>query len=222
MSVTSFEDAQNHNTKLIRKALEGSVFVKRWEADDPEIEQIWTTAGGLVIPPGYTDVGVITKSDAVQWARDTDSADVESWGYGEPTRRDLTKDTTTMKFTMQESKRQVFELYNNVDMSAIAADADGNVVMDKPTRPQALSWRAFQLAKDGDGADAYYFLKALPNCQVTEVENQTWGEEDEMQYGVTLTGFRDPKWGTACREIWGGPGLDAAAMGFAAGADPAP
>lgn len=216
MSIPTFESARNHNTKLIRKGLEGSVFIKPWAEDDPEIEKIYTTSGGLLIPSGFVDVGVINKKDAVKWARDLDTADVESWGYSEPTRRDINKDVTTMAFTMQESKRQVFELYNGVDLSAVVPDSDKNIVLDKPGRPQPRIWRAFQLAKDGDGADAYYFMRILPRCQVSKVEDQTWGEDDEIAYGVELTGYKDNGWGTAVREIWGGPGIDAVAMGFSA------
>ncbi|NNG20497.1 hypothetical protein HJ590_13160 [Naumannella sp. ID2617S] len=215
MSVQSFDSVRKHNTRLIRKALEGSIFVKRWEEADPEIEKVYTSATGLVIPTGYEDVGVISKKDAAKWARDTDTADVESWGYGEPTRRDVNKDISTVAFTMQESKRQVFELHQGVDLSAVRPDADGNVVIDKPGRPQAIHWRLFMLAKDGDGADAVYFLRALPRCTVSKFEDQTWGEEDEIQYGVEMTGYKDQAWGTAVREIWGGPGLDAEEMGFA-------
>lgn len=216
MSVATFEDAKSHNPKLIRKMLQGSVFVKRWDASDPEITTVYTVATGLVIPDGYVDVGLIKKSDAIAWNRDTASADVESWGYGEPTRRDLTSDVSTVAFTMQESKRQVLEIYNSTDLSAVLPDADGNVVIDKPTTPQAIRWRMFTIAKDGDGADAVYFLKALPNCQVSEISEQSWSDADELSYQVTMTGFNDPDWGTACREVWGGPGFDPAAAGFEA------
>lgn len=214
MSVTAFDDVQDHNRKLIRKALQGSVFVKRWDDADTPITKIWTTASGLVIPAGFVDVGMITKSDAVKFARDTDSADVESWGYGEPTRRDLTKDITTMEFTMQESKRQAFELHSGVDLSQVRADADKNIVIDKPRRPQAIDYRVFSLSKDGDGVDAIYFMKLLPNASVTGVSEQTHGEDAELTYGVTMTGFFDEDYGTAVREIWGGPGIDVTGMGF--------
>lgn len=215
MSVTSFEDATKFNSTLIRKALQGAIYVKRYADADPEIKSIWTPTAGLQIPAGYEHVGHVTKKDATAWARDTDTADVESWGFGEPTRRDLTKDVTTLKFVMQESKRRAFELYNGVDLSQVKPDANGNLVMDKPGRPQKIDYRAFVVSKDGDGADAIYFARWLPLCSVSAIEDQTWGEEDELQYGVTLTGMTDPKIKTAVREIWGGPGLDAVGMGFA-------
>lgn len=212
--MATFDELKDHDTRLIRKALEGSVFMKRWdEADDP-IDTVYTAADGLSVPAGYFDVGVIRKSDAIAWGRDTESQDVESWGYGEPTRRDLTRDVSTVSFTMQESKREVLEVYNGVDLSAVAADEDGNVIVDKPRIPQALRWRMFTLAKDGDGADAVYFLKAMPNCQVSEIAEQTWSDAEELVYNVTLTGFYDDGWGTAVREIWGGPGFNAEDAGF--------
>lgn len=216
MSVASFDSIRDTNTRLIRKALAGVVFVKRYEPADDPITQVYTTAAGLAIPPGYVDVGAISKSAAVRFARETGNSDVESWGFGEPTRRDIVRDITTMQFTMQESKKQVFELYNSVDLTSVTADGEGNIIIDKPTRPQRLDWRAFTLSKDGDGADAIYFLKWLPNAQVTSIEDQSWSEDSEISYTVTMTGYEDPALKTAVREVWGGPGIDAEAMGFSA------
>ena len=214
MSIETFDTIRDANARLIRKALAGVVFIKRYAPADPAITQVYTTATGLKIPAGYVDVGAISKSAAVKFARDTASADVESWGFSEPTRRDLTRDVASMQFTMQESKKRVFELYNGVDLTSVVADAEKNIVIDKPTRPNNYDWRAFTLSKDGDGADAIYFMKWLPFCQVTAVEDQTWSEEAEVSYTVTLTGFEDPTLKTSVREIWGGPGIDTAGMGF--------
>lgn len=215
MSVpASFDDVKGHNTKNIRKALGGAVFAKRYEDGDEEITQVYTEAAGLIIPSGYQSVGVLSKSSATQFARDTGTDEVESWGYGEPTRTDLTRDVTTLRFTMQESKRLAFELYNQVDLSAVTPDSDGNIVMDKPTRPQKLDWRIFVLSKDGDGLQSIYFLKWLPNCSITGVEALDLAEANEMAYTVTATGYEDPAIRTAVREVWGGPGLDAEAIGF--------
>lgn len=217
MSVpVSFDDVKDHNVKNIRKALAGAVFAKRYNDTDPEIDKVYTTEGGLVIPTGYQSVGLLSKSNATQFARDTGTAEVESWGYGDPTRVDLTRDVTTLRFTMQESKRIAFELYNQVDLSSVTPDADGNIVMDKSSRPQKLDWRIFVLSKDGDGPDAIYFLKWLPNCSITGIESQDLSDANELVYTVTATGYEDPQVRTAVREIWGGPGIDAEAMGFSA------
>lgn len=214
MSVATFDSVRDPNVKNIRKALAGAVFVKRWDDADTAITQVYNSTDGLVIPEGYTDVGVLSKSSAVRFARDTNTADVESWGYAQPTRRDMTTDTTTMVFSMQESKRIVMELHGGADLSAVVPDGDGNIVIDKPARPQAQDWRVFALCKDGDGADAIYWLDWLPNAQVTGVEDQENSEATERLYTVTMTGYEDPAIRTAHRQVWGGPGVDAAAMGF--------
>lgn len=216
MSVQTFESVQTANVKNIRKALAGAVFVKRWAAGDAPITKVYTAASGLVVPSGYTHVGVTSKESGLKFGRDTDTADVESWGYSQPTRRDITSDVTTLQFTMQESKRSVFELYNGTDLSAVTPDTDKNIVMDKPRRPQALDWRVFVLSKDGDGPDAVYWLDWLPNAQVTGVEDQEYTEDSELAYTVTMTGFEDPDVLTAHRKVWGGPGIDTDAMGFTA------
>ena len=216
MTVQSFDTVKNHNKLLIRKALEGSIFIKPYVEADAPITKIWIAAGGLIIPTGFVDVGLLNKKSAQKWARDTDSADTESVGYGEPARRDITKVISTADFSMQESKRQVLELYNGADYSGVTPDTDGNIVIDKPSRPQVRLWTLLSLSKDGDAADAIYFARIMPMCQVTKIGDQTLGEDEEVLYPVTMTGYRAPAYKTAVREIWGGPGIDRAAMGFGA------
>ena len=216
MSVETFDSVRTPNVKNIRKALAGAVFVKRWVSGDAPITKVWTATGGLLIPTGYLDVGVLSKASAAKFARDTNTSDTESWGYTTPTRRDTTSDTTTCQFTMQESKRTSMELHGGVDLSAVVPDTDGNIVIDKPGRPQMLDWRVFVLCKDGDGADAIYWLDWLPYAQVTGMEDIENSESAERAYTVTMTGYEDPAVRTAHRQVWGGPGIDTAAMGFTA------
>ena len=215
MSVASFDSVKGHDVRNIRKALAGALFVKRFEEDDDPITQVWSESSGLIIPPDYVSVGVTAKGSPPQFARDMQTSDVESWGHPEPTRSDVSRDVDTLQFTAQESKLITFELYRGADYSGVTPDADGNVVLDKPSTPSTEFWRAFTLSKDGSGAAAIYWLDWLPRCSVTAVENQTLGEETELQYAVTLTGYQDEAVATSRRTIWGGPGLDPEAMGFA-------
>lgn len=214
--MTTFSEAKGHNPGNIRKILEMAIFLKPIEEADTAITQVWKTAGGLVIPPGYVSVGVVTKDDGAAWTRDQESSDVMSYGYGEPTRRDITSDVTGLSFTMQESKKQVMELHHGLDLSSVTTDADGNFYFDKASRPQQRKYRLIALGKDGDGPDAIYCLRWLPNAQVTENGEQAWSEGDEVKYPATISSYVDQKFGTSYREIWGGPGLDHAAMGFPA------
>lgn len=213
--MATFAEVKGHNRSLIRKILEMSIFAKPVEDDDEEITQVWTS-DGLVVPPGYISVGLTTKDDGASWTRTQESSDVTSHGYAEPTRRDITSDVTGLSFTMQESKRQALELYHHLDLSSITTDSDGNFYFDKPPRPVQRNWRILALGKDGDGLEAIYVARWLPNAQVTENAEQAWSEGTELRYPATLTGYTDDKFHTSFREIWGGPGLDHEAMGFPA------
>ena len=212
----TFTEAKGHNPSNIRKILEMAIFVKPVEDADEAITAIWKNTGGLTVPAGYLPVGVVTKGDGASWTRDQETSDVESYGYAEPVRRDITKDVVGLAFTMQESKKTAMELYHGLDLSTVTTDSDGNFFFDKASRPVQRRYRVFALGKDGDGPDAIYLARWLPNAQITEAAEQAWSEGDELKYPSTFTAYTDTKFGTSFREIWGGPGLDHEAMGFPA------
>ena len=213
--MATFNDIKGHNPKNIRKILEMAIFVKRYADADEEITSIWDGTG-LTLPAGYESVGLTTKSDGATWQRDQEVSDVTSHGYAEPTRRDILSDQTGLNFTAQEAKRTTLELDKGVDLSAVMPDANGNLVIDKPSRPQPLYWRVLAIGKDGDGPDAIYVVRWLPRAQVTENAEQNWSEESELTFPSTFSAYTDPEVGTSMREIWAGPGLDHAEMGFPA------
>lgn len=215
--VVSWDGVLDDNPKLIRKALSGAFFIKKWDKADTAVTQVWTTAAGFIVPTGYKHVGRVTQKDGYAFSRDTDTAEVDSHGYSEPSRIDFTKDQLSLKVIMQESKAITMGLYDGVDLSAIVPDADGNLVYDKPARPQLIDYRGLVIGVDGDGASMVVFARWLPLIRVTKLEDETWGSEDELQRGVTVSAFTDPTFKTSVRNIWAGPGLDAAAMGFVAG-----
>lgn len=211
----SFSDLQDHVDALIRKGLTGSVFVAPMSVA-AEITALTDATGLLALPAGYVDVGRLTKDQGVAWTRDVETSDTTSLGASQSTRRDITSDVTGLQFTMQESKRQVFELHEGQDLSAVTYDANGNVKWDKPDRPASIYYRGLVLFKDGEGADAIYFAKWLPRFQVTDRGEQSWNEESEVQYPVTVTAFVDATVGTAVRTLWAGSTARLAEMGFAA------
>jgi hypothetical protein len=210
----AFEDLQEHFQDLIRKGLSGSVFVKRYAPADAEITKLKDGTGLLSLPTGYADTGYLTKDQGVAWSRDIDTSETTSLGEAEATRVDVTSDVSGLSFTMQESKRTVFELYEGQSLAGINQDANGNVTWDKPDRPATTYYRVLVLFKDGEGAEAMYFAKWGPRMQVTDRSEQSWGESDEVQYGVTLRGFKDPVYGTALRSLWAGPVTSMTRMGF--------
>lgn len=211
----SFSDLQSLVDANIRKGLQGSVFVAPMSVT-AEITALKDASGLLALPAGYTDVGRLTKDQGATWTREVESGDVTSLGAASPTRRDITADVTGLQFTMQESKRQVFELHEGQDLSAVTYDANGNIRWDKPDRPASIYYRVLALFKDGEGTDAVYFAKWLPRAQVTDRGEQAWNEENELQYPATLTAFVDATFGTSARTLWAGSTTRMTEMGFTA------
>jgi hypothetical protein len=200
--VPTFSELQDRAQTLIRKGLEGSVWVKRYSATDDPIETIGTGSALDALPTGYTDLGWITKDQGLNWTRDIETSDVTSLGSAEPTRRDITSDVSGLQVTAQETKAVTVGLYEGLDLSA-TTHAGGNVVVDKPDRPASIYYRVFGMMKDGDGADAIYIAKWLPRAQVTDRGEQAWNEENEVQYQFTFSAFVDPDVGTSQRLlIW--------------------
>lgn len=218
--MATLAELQKQADELIRKGLEGSVFVAPY-SENTEITELMDADGGLIaLPEGYEDVGLITKDQGVSWSREVETADVESLGRAEPTRRDVTSDVTGLEFTMQEMKALTLELYEGVSLADAVAEAAGthsNVTFDKPDRPASIYYRALALFKDGEGADAFYFAKWLPRVQVTDRSEQSWNEGDEVQFGVTVTAFNDSDFGTAVRTLLGVPASMVEKMGFSNG-----
>lgn len=210
----SLDELQTWVDKNIRKGLTGSIFIKRWDAADDEITALKDATGLLALPPGYVDVGRITKDQGASWTREVETSDVTSLGSASPSRRDIVSVTSGLSFTMQESKRQAFELHEGIDLSAVRQDAHGNVTWDQPDRPATIDYRVLALFKDGEGADAIYFGKWLARAQVSDTGEQAWNEENEVQYPVTLTAFVDEEAGTAVRSLWAGSAARMTAMGF--------
>ncbi|MEV4902354.1 hypothetical protein AB0K08_13555 [Citricoccus sp. NPDC055426] len=213
--MSTFTEVKGHNPANIRKILEMSIFIKPAEDDDEPIVAVHDETG-VIVPVGYEPVGLTTKDDGASWSREQDVADVTSHGYSEPTRRDWISDVRGLGFTMQESKRSVFELHHGVDLAGVTTDANGNFYFDAPARPAGRQYRVLALGKDGSGPDAIYVARWMPLADVVENGEQAWSEGDEVRYPISLTGKVDPTFGTSFREIWGGPGLDHAEMGFPA------
>lgn len=197
-----------HKTELIRKALEGSIFVAPFSATP--ITTMTSGAGGALtaLPSGYTDVGFVEKSNAVTWSRSVTTEEVMVWGDLFPARRDITKDDSQLKFTMLETKKQAMELYYGVDLTSTTADATTKEVsFAQPSRPDTKFWRVFGLFQDGAGSDAIYVGRFYPRASVTDMADQKWSDDtDPVVWDVSISAVTDTDLGYAVKHYFGGPG----------------
>lgn len=218
-AVTTFEAEQAYNQPGNQfKALGGFIVTAPITVPVPAAYTSGATADLRLLDPAlWTRLGLVTKSDGVTFSRDMDQEDEESWGYNEPTRTDITTDTTSAQFTLQEVKRATLEMFDFVDLSAVTPDAvTGEVTYNKPVFTAPQYRRLIYVGVDGVGTDRRYRIKIMPKGQVTGVDDEQWGQEQATRFPFTITAKVDPALGYAVRNVLGGPGQKArnAAAGF--------
>ena len=215
---TAFAALQDLHNEFIRKAKNGSVFVAASSAATINESTLFTSPAGEIatLPAGYADLGYLADAGAA-CARSISETSVTSWQSVSPTRSDRTADTTTLTVPCQETKLTTIGLYVGVDTAAVTAATNGVVRIDTPSVPVDLYHRVLVVSEDtSHSAGSVYICRYLPNAKVTDIAQQSHDKGDEIQWGVTFTGFVDSAVGTAESYIFGGPGWKAllADMGF--------
>lgn len=206
----NFAGVAKRQGELIRKALAHFIAVQNEDYELPLDFALTETASSVLrdLPAeGWEQLGWVSKSDGVTFAKNTETSTVDSFGAIQPTRSDITSDVTTAAFTCQETNKKVLEMYYNVDLSAVEADAvTGETAFNESIEPQTIYQRMLFVSKDGYGARELYIAKLLPRASVTTKADQTHSNENALTYGMTVTAEVDDEVGFAVRHIFGGPG----------------
>lgn len=217
--MATFEDVRGAQSHLILKALGGFIAVAPMSVAMPT--KFTDEAGALVDlkAAGFKPLGWLTKGDGINFSRETENQETESYGALEPTRVDFTKDVSSAAFRMQETNKQVLEMYYNTDLSGVTADASGEFSFTNDAQPSTIYRRMVYIAKDGNGANAKYIIKAMPRAVLSEVQEQAWSSESELSYGLTVKATTDDELNYSVRHAFAGPGIKelVADMGFQAG-----
>jgi hypothetical protein len=218
--VGTFDEVKDHDSSNIHKVLRMAVFVAPWETA-PVIASLVDSSNEVVIPDAYESVGILDKENALTATPSITASEVSGYGYAQTLRRDIVSRNTTINLTMLESRRQSFELYYGIDLSAVQATSStggkDELVFDEPDRPDTQYYRVLCLGADGDGANTLYIADFYPRCTVSDVAALAASETEPRRYGVTLGVDTDTTIGTGHRQFFAGPGLtDAkvAALGF--------
>jgi hypothetical protein len=226
--VPSYDSIRNKQAELIRKALDGSVFVS--DLDSDPIDELTTYHTAVTGPPavpafvdltplpvGWDDLGWLTN-DGASFSRDVGQSEVTSWGSVSPTRTDITSDTTTLTVTAQETKLLTIGLATGADLSAASLTAQtAELSVAKPVRPKSRHYRALSLAVDQTEDGEIFIGRFLPRAKVSNYAEQSFGGgDDPVTWGVTLTGEEDSELGYSERWLFGGDGWKALVtkMGF--------
>lgn len=219
-----YDALKEKQSELIRKALQGSVFAASIDADVPARLTDATDSKLAALPTTGTpdmpwgDLGWLS-GDGAQFSNDVSSSDVTSWGSVSPTRSDITSDTSALTVVMQETKMMTIGLYTGAVLTADSPEADGELIITKPSRPKSRAYRVLSVAVDDGDAGEIYIGRLLPRAKVTGKAEQAFGGgDDPIGWGVTFNGEEDSTLGFSERWFFGGPGWKAllVKMGFTA------
>jgi hypothetical protein len=205
-------EISNWRSELIRKALYGSIFVAEESIPLLDTAALFDADGELLpLPAGYGDVGYI-NADGASFPRESESSDLQSWQATEPTRSDLTSDTSTASWSMQETNPFSVGIYEDIPFDELG-DVGEAWEWDKPENPVGYYRRYLFVAQDTYQGEPIYIVKLFPRGKVTEREDQTQNKEEAVEYGVTVTAYRDSSIRTSVRTWVDGPGWRALASG---------
>lgn len=219
--IGTFDEVKDHDASNIHKKLRMAVFVSPWEVG-AVISSLVDDTNELIIPDTYESVGILDKENAFSSTPTITASEVSGYGYAQTLRRDIVSRNTALSWTMLETRRQTFELYYGIDLSAVQATngtgaTKDEIVFDEPDRPDTQYYRVLCIGVDGDGANTLYLADFYPRCTVSDVAALAASETDPLRYGVTMGVDTDTVIGTGHRQFIAGPGLtDAkvAALGF--------
>ena len=215
-----YTSLQNRKSQLIRKAKEGSVFV-----DEMSSELLTSITAGedaaLALPESLSerDLGWLTE-DGVGFSGDIQESTINSFGATEPTRREVTTDTTSIAVTAQETNIVNIGLYTGNDLAALVPDATtGELIVTKPPRPRLQHFRVLALSVDEHEGLELYIARYLPRATLARNPEQSYTSGDTATtWGMTFTSTLDNDAGYSERYFFGGPGWKALLgdMGFSA------
>jgi hypothetical protein len=208
------------NEKLIRKTLNGSVFIAESTVDTIDLSTLFDPTSGDLLPGGlpdeFDDIGFTTDAGVVL-ARAITESQVTSWQSTQPTRSDRQADTTTLQVQSQETKAINLALYFGVDLDSLVPADNGFLAIPQDLIPKSKYYRVLDIAVDETDLGEIVIGRYLPNAKPTAFGNQAHSKSnDPILYDVTLTGFVDAEVGTSHVPFFGGAGWKAllAEMGF--------
>lgn len=192
--------------ELIRKGIQGSVFIAPYTAAPISVSTLFGTTGDIAtLPTGYNDLGW-TDDTGVMFARKITTTNVTGWGSIDPLREDITADTTTLEVNAYETNLVNIAAFANVQPSTLVANANGSLAVSVPVASAPTIYRVLAVGADETPFGEVIIARYLPNAQITDYKSQTYSLKDPVSYGLTFTANLDSTAGFAQQMIFGGAG----------------
>lgn len=206
--MADYTSIAHRQATLIRKALQGSIFIAPYTANAVTSITTGASAGIAPLPTGYSDVGMVDKKNAPTWASKVSTQEIIAWGDVYPARTDITAIQGSLKFTMLETNKNTLQLYLGIDLTSVPLDnTTKELIVNQPARPAPIPYRVLGIFQDGVGSNAIYVGRFYPRAFVTDITDQKWDDDaDALVWDVTITPQNDPVLGTPVVHYFGGPG----------------
>ena len=211
----SFDDANN-----VRKALEGFLVLRK-KAEGKAIPDALSGADGQPIDlkaEGFFPVGMVT-TDGFTLNRGRETEGVEAFGYADEVRVDTTKAPKTIStVALEADKRELLEMVLGQDLSAVQADANGEVVFDEVSIPLDIEYDAVLLTRDvqkANGAD-YFRGCGFPRLALTGDSEESLNASSARETPLEFRILTDNELGTPIRHYMFGEGFRITEQGFKA------
>lgn len=162
--------------------------------------------GELVALPQYRSAGLIEKGAGVDLGVDTSMTEIESYGDSEPVRTIINKRTTTFQATYLETNITTLEKFWGTSFSDVVPSSHGGVVLETPSLPKNIYYRAILIGQDDVDDHAMYPYWIMPRVKLDSVDSQGLKDDGAMQYSLTFRAFRDSVAGYSVAQGFCGPG----------------
>lgn len=194
---------------LLLKPLDAAVFIAPWLTAPPTA---FTDSSSILqpLPAGYQSVGVIDKKSGITFARAITDAPIQSYGYLQPTRDDITDDITTIEFEPQQTNAMTLSLTTSAAINSITANSSsGEVIFAQPLDEEITYYSMIVIGKDGSDSKPVYIYKIMPKVAITKYGGETWTPTTLKSQKLTATAFPDSTLGYAVAHGFGGTGWTA-------------
>ena len=174
------------------------------------------TTGDIVSLSNYSSAGIIEKGAGVDIGNDNTSTDIEAYGDADPVRSIISKKTVTFMADFLETNVTTLQQFYQTSLTAITPSTAGGIVIQAPSLPKNIYYRAVLLGQDDVDGDDLFMYWIMPKVKLDKVDNQSVKDNGAMSYKMTFKAFRDSTAGFSVAQGFCGPGWNhlAARAGF--------
>jgi hypothetical protein len=201
-----FDTLLDAHDELVLAELRAIIFFGPMSLEVPDTLEDPVT-GDLLIPAGFESAGMIEKGAGISLTHDTDSTDIEAYGFSEPVRTIISKRSTSFDADFLETRKEVLEKFwaSNFETQG-AVSEHGGVTFKAPKLPKNIFYRCLIVGLDDvDGEDLFpYWI--FPKVKLSNVDNQDIKDDGASSYKMTFQAYTDNEAGFPTLQGWCGPG----------------